>query len=89
MGKGADTSGPGNAADLPAPGQAAVLETLDDGYASIGDLGYVDEDGYLHVAARRVNLFIGGGAKVIPRGRGCGDAAHAQPPGQLQAAARL
>src|SRR3954454_8093311 len=37
-----------------------------DGYCSVGDLGYVDEDGFLYLVDRRVDLIITGGANVYP-----------------------
>jgi bile acid-coenzyme A ligase len=38
----------------------------EDGYCSVGDLGYLDEDGFLYVVDRRVDLIITGGANVYP-----------------------
>ena len=40
--------------------------TTDDGYFSVGDLGWLDEDGYLYVADRRVDMIVTGAANVFP-----------------------
>jgi bile acid-coenzyme A ligase len=37
-----------------------------DGYVSVGDMGWVDGEGYLYLADRRVDLVIVGGANVYP-----------------------
>lgn len=37
-----------------------------DGYASVGDLGYVDEGGYLFIVDRRVDMIVSGGANIFP-----------------------
>ena len=37
-----------------------------DGYASVGDLGYVDAAGYLFIINRRVDMIVSGGANVFP-----------------------
>lgn len=37
-----------------------------DGYASVGDLGWLDNDGYLYIADRRTDMIVTGGANVYP-----------------------
>ena len=47
-------------------GGSAQPTMTEDGFCSVGDLGYVDEDGFLFVVDRRSDLIITGGANVYP-----------------------
>jgi fatty-acyl-CoA synthase len=58
------------------PGETA--QSFDeDGYFLTGDLGMVDEEGYLHIVGRRKELIIRGGFNVYPRE--VEDRLHAHP----------
>ena len=37
-----------------------------DGWESLGDMGWMDEDGYLYIADRRTDLILAGGANIYP-----------------------
>jgi bile acid-coenzyme A ligase len=45
---------------------APMPEPTVDGYRTLGDLGWVDGDGYLYIADRRVDMIVTGGANVYP-----------------------
>jgi acyl-CoA synthetase (AMP-forming)/AMP-acid ligase II len=42
-------------------------ETLRDGWVYSGDMGYVDEDGYLYLVDRKKDMIDSGGVKVYPK----------------------
>jgi bile acid-coenzyme A ligase len=45
---------------------APDAKSTPDGFKSISDLGWVDDDGFLYIADRRVDLIVSGGANVYP-----------------------
>jgi len=44
----------------------ATPRTLPDGWESLGDIGWFDEDGYLYLADRRTDMILVGGSNVYP-----------------------
>jgi len=45
---------------------APAPRRTDDGFTTFGDVGRVDEDGFLYIADRRVDMIVSGGANVYP-----------------------
>ncbi len=44
----------------------AEAKSLEGGWESLGDMGYMDEDGYLYLADRQSDMILSGGANIYP-----------------------
>jgi len=45
---------------------APQAKTTEDGFTSVGDMGYIDEDGFVYLADRRVDMIKSGGSNIFP-----------------------
>jgi len=44
----------------------ATAKSIDGGWESLGDVGYMDEDGYLYLSDRLTDMILSGGANIYP-----------------------
>ncbi|MBO6544506.1 MAG: AMP-binding protein [Alphaproteobacteria bacterium] len=46
--------------------RGATAKATQDGWESLGDMGYMDEDGFLYLADRQTDMILSGGANIYP-----------------------
>jgi len=44
----------------------AKADTIEGGWESLGDMGWMDEDGYLYLTDRKTDMIVSGGANIYP-----------------------
>lgn len=76
VGENGETLPPGAVGEVymrPTPGmprtyqyRGAEARTMQDGWESLGDIGWFDEEGYLYLADRRSDMILVGGSNVYP-----------------------
>ena len=44
----------------------AEAKSIEGGWESLGDMGYMDADGYLYLADRQIDMILAGGANIYP-----------------------
>ncbi len=44
----------------------AEARTIGDGWESLGDMGWMDDDGFLYLADRKTDMILSGGANIYP-----------------------
>ena len=67
----------------------AKAKEREGGWESIGDMGWIDEEGYVYLADRRTDLILCGGANIYPAEVSYGSDSQVQGSGKLRVYERL